>query len=139
MESRLSLWRSLRDAIAGKDTTLIVTTHDLNEAEEYADEVFIMREGMVCSSGGVDKLITESGLVGVLSVPADIVGDLMLAGKKTGRYVLSNDRGTTTLGYSDRRLISEDKLSLNGAGVTVIERSPRLTDAYLLTYQGEYT
>ncbi|MBT1035948.1 ABC transporter ATP-binding protein [Canibacter sp. lx-45] len=146
LESRFSLWASLREAIAARGTTLLATTHDLTEAEEYASEVIIMREGRVYASGGVHELIAQSGLAGVLLVPTGAVSELLgdaaqqsaVSATKEGatvasRRVLSADSATTTFGYTDPRLLSTDKQRLQQRGIAVYERAPRLKDAYLLT------
>lgn len=136
LESRLSLWASLREAMGARHATLLATTHDLNEAEEYADEVIIMREGTMMAQGPVDELVAHSGLIGVLPVPTLAVRDILGDAELPSRHLLGQDRGTSTLGYTDRRQLNDDIRRLEEHSIQVRERSARLTDAYLFAYRG---
>lgn len=139
LESRLSLWASFREAIAGRDTTLLATTHDLNEAEDYADEVIVMRDGKVRAHGAVSALISDSGLVAVVPVPTESAEAIRAEAPEEDRHLLSKDRGTTTFGYTSRQAVNADLRRLEAREVLVRERSARLTDAYLFTYRGVST
>lgn len=66
-ESRATLWalvRELRDA----GTTVLLTTHYLEEAEGLADRIAIMHEGRVALSGGIGEVLD--------SHPSTIAADL---------------------------------------------------------------
>lgn len=136
LESRLSLWSSLREAMVERDTTLLATTHDLNEAEEYADVVIIMRDGRIHAQGTVGALVEQSGLVGVISAPAEIAPEVLGSEPKAERHVLTQDRGSITYGYTDRLTIDADLQCLRDHQILAHERPARLTDAYLFTYRG---
>jgi ABC-2 type transport system ATP-binding protein len=47
--------RILRDA----GMAIMLTTHDMEQAEELADRVAIMAEGRICAEGGVSELVRE--------------------------------------------------------------------------------
>lgn len=136
LESRLSLWESLRVAMEDRPTTLLATTHDLTEAEDYADNVAIMRDGTVVAEGRVNELIRASGLVGVVSMPTAAVS--MLAGScSSARTILSKDRGTTLVGYTDSNVQRGDLEAMEPShAAEARERSPRLSDVYLNTSRG---
>ncbi|WP_165000915.1 MULTISPECIES: ABC transporter ATP-binding protein [Micrococcaceae] len=135
LESRLSLWESLSRAMQGTSTTLLATTHDLSEAEDYADNVIIMRDGRIVADGSVTNLIHSAGLVGVVSMPASVLGLLPDEGA-SARSILSRDRGTALVGYTDVDVLRREIQALDAAhGAEVRERSPRLSDVYLHTYR----
>lgn len=141
IESRLSLWASVRSAMAQRSMTLLATTHDLSEAEDYADEVVVMRQGRLVAQGSPSQIVSATGLVAVLSVPTAAVeglpgGDSAVEGSDL-RRVLSSDTGTTTLGYLDRASLQRDIRSLTDRQVHATERSPRLSDAYLMGFDAE--
>ncbi|WP_103061980.1 ABC transporter ATP-binding protein [Actinomyces qiguomingii] len=114
LESRLSLWDYLSRVMAGRPATLLVTTHDLTEAEDYADTVIIMRDGSIVASGTVSDLVRASGLVGVVPVPTAIL-DSLPAGTARTRHVLSADGAATLVGYTSAESLRRDVRALEEA------------------------
>jgi len=57
-QARRNLWDLVRD-IRGKGTTVIITTHYMDEAEQLCDRVAIMDEGRVIALDTPDKLIDD--------------------------------------------------------------------------------
>jgi ABC-2 type transport system ATP-binding protein len=55
-QARRNLWDLIRD-IRNKGTTVIITTHYMDEAEYLCDRVAIMDEGKIIAIDGPDKLI----------------------------------------------------------------------------------
>lgn len=137
LESRLELWASLGDKMRGSATTLLVTTHDLNEAEEYSDEVLIMRRGRICAQGTAKKLIEETGLVGVLTVVGEDSEDSLLPELADSRHLLTRDRGSSSYGYLDRESMNAELRHLEAELVPASIRAVRLADAYLYAYRDE--
>lgn len=54
--ARRELWRII-DGLKGK-TTIVLTTHYLEEAESLADRIFVMRKGKIIADGTVEELIS---------------------------------------------------------------------------------
>ena len=54
-QSRREVWRTVR-ALAGGGTTVLLTTQQLEEAEQLADRVAILHEGRVVADGTVEEL-----------------------------------------------------------------------------------
>jgi ABC-2 type transport system ATP-binding protein len=54
-QSRLEVWRSIRD-LAGKGTTVLLTTQQLEEAEQLADRIAILHEGRIIANGTLAEL-----------------------------------------------------------------------------------
>ena len=53
---RVSVREEVRDLLAGLNTTVVLVTHDQNEALSMADHVVIMRDGQVIQAGRPDEL-----------------------------------------------------------------------------------
>jgi len=54
-ESRLEVWRSIT-ALAGKGTTVLLTTQYLDEAEQLADQIAILHDGRIIANGTLAEL-----------------------------------------------------------------------------------
>lgn len=57
-QARRNLWELIKD-IRNKGTTVIITTHYMDEAEQLCDRVAIMYEGKIIALDTPDKLIDE--------------------------------------------------------------------------------
>ncbi|WP_423743612.1 ABC transporter ATP-binding protein (plasmid) [Haladaptatus sp. SPP-AMP-3] len=47
--------------LAESDTTLVYSTHNLHEAEALADEIVLLNEGKIVSSGSTDEIVNRQG------------------------------------------------------------------------------
>jgi ABC-2 type transport system ATP-binding protein len=57
--ARLDLWNILKDLKEQGNTTLILTTHYMEEAESLCDRIIIIDEGEILREGRVDELLNE--------------------------------------------------------------------------------
>ncbi len=57
-QARRNLWDLIRD-IRSKGTTVIITTHYMDEAEQLCDRIAIMDEGRIISIDSPDKMIDD--------------------------------------------------------------------------------
>jgi ABC-2 type transport system ATP-binding protein len=57
-QARRNLWDLIRD-IRAKGTTVIITTHYMDEAEQLCDRIAIMDEGKIISLNSPDKMIDD--------------------------------------------------------------------------------
>jgi ABC-2 type transport system ATP-binding protein len=58
--ARRDLWRLIEET-KRKGTTVVLTTHYLDEAEKLADDVAIMHRGRIIAQGSPEKLVSEHG------------------------------------------------------------------------------
>ncbi|MGD9962482.1 MAG: ABC transporter ATP-binding protein [Thermoplasmata archaeon] len=58
--ARRDLWKLIEEAKAG-GTTIVLTTHYLEEAERLADEVAIMHRGKIIAEGAPEELVSAHG------------------------------------------------------------------------------
>jgi ABC-2 type transport system ATP-binding protein len=54
-QSRLEVWRTVRE-LAGRGTTVLLTTQYLDEAEQLADRIAVLHEGRVIAEGTLAEL-----------------------------------------------------------------------------------
>jgi len=54
-QARLEVWRAVKD-LAGKGTTVLLTTQYLDEAEHLADRIAILHEGRIIANGTLAEL-----------------------------------------------------------------------------------
>ncbi|WP_318656342.1 ABC transporter ATP-binding protein [Spongiactinospora rosea] len=59
-EARRGTWQIIHDLRAA-GTTVLLTTHYLEEAEKLADRLAIMHQGRITTSGTVDEVVTQAG------------------------------------------------------------------------------
>jgi ABC-2 type transport system ATP-binding protein len=57
--ARLDLWNILKNLKEQGNTTLILTTHYMEEAESLCDKIIIIDEGKILREGRVDELLNE--------------------------------------------------------------------------------
>jgi ABC-2 type transport system ATP-binding protein len=58
--SRLDLWTILKELKDRKETTLILTTHYMEEAESLCDHIIIINEGKILKEGRLEELLDEN-------------------------------------------------------------------------------
>ena len=134
-EYRFRFWEYLRWRNS-LGMTVVTTTHYMEEAREYCDEVLLMNEGRVSASGPPERLIAESGLATRVVLPraalrtagtdelAVLTGVAHVRATETSFYV-----------YGDGNVVGTvaDFLSEIGISPGVIETRPvNLDDIYFL-------
>ena len=108
--------REFHDRIAevagGADTTVLLTTHDLDEADKLADRIVILVDGRIVADGTSQELTTQ------------------IAGLDEVRWVCGGQRFTQAT--ADSTGFARDLFARYGAGVTALEvRRASLEDTYL--------
>ena len=74
-EYRFRFWEYLRRQNA-RGMTVVATTHYLEEAREYCDEVLLLNEGRIVTFGPPERLIAESGLAARIVLPRAALGTI---------------------------------------------------------------
>ena len=57
--ARDSVWRHIADVRAATGMTVLVTTHYMDEAEEYCDRISLMHKGRIQATGSPEELIAS--------------------------------------------------------------------------------
>jgi ABC-2 type transport system ATP-binding protein len=130
-EARHTTWRLIEE-LRADGVTVLLTTHLLDEAERLADEVVIMRSGVVAATGSPAELTAAAG-IDLLSVraepglrPGDRLSHLEVTETSPGEYAIA--------GALDAAGIAEvlSWFAAEGAQVTAVNTRRRtLEDVYL--------
>jgi len=79
--ARRAVWERLEDLRSQWGTTVLITTHDMEEAEELCDEIALMHQGRIASRGSPDALKAGVGAGATLDdVFAQVAGGTIEAG-----------------------------------------------------------
>jgi ABC-2 type transport system ATP-binding protein len=137
-EGRAGLWAVLTGLAARAGTTILVTTHYLEEADEYADRVAIVDRGTVVAEGPPSEL--KEGLRGdsvllELATPQLAAGaEKALAGLPLARQVTGDGTAVRARVDDGPRALPAVLAALEAAGVPVASVAvarPSLDDVYL--------
>jgi ABC-2 type transport system ATP-binding protein len=137
--SRLAMWDTIRSLVAG-GTTLLLTTQYLDEADELADEIVVIDQGLVIAAGTSEELKTRiGGDVLEFTVPDRTrIGDAVTAVAKIGESEphMDAETGVISVGVGGRgsEALVEAVRSLDGAAVEthgLALRRPSLDDVFL--------
>ncbi len=98
--SRMKMWHTVKELKRKENSTIILTTHYMEEAEELCDEIAFVNKGQVVRTGTPQKLKTGTGTLTLRSLP--------------GRYnalvaEIEKIRGLKNVRASDNSLIIESK------------------------------
>ena len=139
-EYRFRFWEYLRRQNS-RGMTVVATTHYMEEAREYCDEVLLMNRGRIAASGPPERLIAESGLAARIVLPraafgtagtdelAKLAGIAHIRTTETNFYVYGDDKVVSSVA---------DFLSKIGVSPGVMETRPaNLDDIYLLSVGSE--
>ena len=135
-QARLNVLQVVRDVVAA-GTTVLYTTHYLEEAEELCDELAIMDGGRILAQGSIEELKARLGDGSVLKVQGEFDpdalgrlveedGELRMLELAPGRAILNVPRGPAGVGPALERLYSS---GLHLSDVRVKE--PNLQDLFL--------
>src|SRR6201982_3546797 len=137
--SRMGMWDILRSLAAG-GTTLLLTTQYLDEADELADEIVVIDQGLVIAAGTAEELKSRvGGDVLEFTVPDRTrIGDAVTAVAKIGEAEPHTDAetGVVSVGVGGRgsEALVEAVRGLDGAGVEtrgLALRRPSLDDVVI--------
>jgi ABC-2 type transport system ATP-binding protein len=137
-EGRADLWAVLTSLAAEAGTTILVTTHYLEEADQYANRIAIVDQGRIVAEGTADEL--KSGLHGD-SVLLELADGASAEHAKRAVAAVPQVRQATTEGSVVRARVADGPstlpsvlASIDAAGVAVLSVSvarPSLDDVYL--------
>jgi len=134
--SRSSVWAEVRRLNCEYGTTIFLTTQYLEEADELADRVGIIANGLIRAEGAPDALKRE---IGADLIQAEVEGDVAAAADAVRAVdgidevqIHHNELAVVTADGAG--LIAQVAVALNGCGVPVRSltlRTPTLDDVYL--------
>ena len=139
-EYRFRFWEYLRRQNS-RGMTIVATTHYMEEAREYCNEVLLMNEGRIAAFGSPERLIAESGLKTRVTLPRaalGTVGEGALAALPGIAHIRTTE--TSLYVYGGGNVVGTVTHFLNESGGSpgLIEtRSANLDDIYFLAVGNE--
>ncbi|WP_316670291.1 ABC transporter ATP-binding protein [uncultured Propionibacterium sp.] len=125
VQARHDFWREIRvEAQAGR--TIVFATHYLEEVDEFADRVVLIKEGRVIADDSTDAIRTAAG--GCV-VSAELAHGALARIGLPGTRLLEERAGRTYLHNRDSDALARRLLELGGREIRVVPRS--LDDAFL--------
>jgi ABC-2 type transport system ATP-binding protein len=136
--SRSQVWESIRSLVAD-GTTVLLTTHYLDEADHLADEIAVINAGRVIANGTPVQLKSEVGgdqIDLVIADDADLAQAAAIAGNVPGVRIEVDRiaRRIRVPTMSRARTLTDLLTTLNGSGIEVADVSihrPTLDDVFL--------
>lgn len=140
-QARAAFWDYVRSFATSEGRTAVVTTHYMQEAQDFANLVCVIDQGVVVASGSTTQLLSKYGLRTRISIrteqPAEVDGLADLPEVTHAEVV--NDR--LVVFGNDEQLLQAvlDSPSIKDRTVTSVEANPAsLEDLYLHLTGREY-
>jgi ABC-type multidrug transport system ATPase subunit len=141
--SRVELWAALRE-LRDAGTTMLLTTQYLEEADRFADAVYVMDLGQIIAAGTATELKARTGaqVVDVLLAGQDAAAAKAALGARLAPADLHVDEASRRLAIVARDglgtlLTAAELLRAGGIGVADISlRQPSLDEAFLALTAG---
>lgn len=127
-EGRRELWGVLRD-LKASGSTIMYTTHHLDEAEALCDRVAIMNKGQFLALGTPRELLTQSNLPSTLFIPAANAERAELEGLEAVESVTETAGGWSVLSQRPNEIMQH--LSQTSRLDGVQSKTASLEDVYL--------
>lgn len=135
IEGKQEVWNAIR-SLRSQGRTVVLTTHDMDEAVSLADEVGIIKDGRLVASGSTQEFTRSHGFVASISSGTPIA-DTSVQGLSATGYTVERTSATaltTTLESATAAALGKLSAELErvGLGEADIEvRSTSLRDAFL--------
>lgn len=134
-EGRAELWELLR-ATTGPSCGVLASTHDLGEAEAFADRVIMMRNGRLILDGSVSTVIATSGGEWRIRIPSASPSTMAMIESSELRH---SRAGSTMVAIGSRHEIELLRAAIDAddAAGDVIVGPIRLEDVFLFARSEE--
>jgi len=142
---RRAVWERL-EGLASGGTTILLTTHDMAEAERLADRIVVLAEGRVAASGTPAELVREHGGTPRITVSLATEEAAWTTARDAVAHAVSTEATVETdadglrIEGVERTALGPVVAALDDAGIDVTEvrwADPRLEDAYLKLLEPE--
>lgn len=135
IEGKQEVWNAIR-SLRSQGRTVVLTTHDMDEAVALADEVGIIKDGKLVASGSTHEFTRSHGFVVDISAGREISEETVRQLSDAG-YAVQRSNGTaltTTLTSASASALGQLSANLGQLGLAdanVEVRSTSLRDAFL--------
>lgn len=135
IEGKQEVWNVIR-SLRSQGRTVVLTTHDMDEAVSLADEVGIIKDGKLVASGSTQEFTRSHGFVAAISsdtpIPDTAVQELSATGyavERTSDTALTTALDSAAASALGRLSADLQQVGLGEADIEV--RSTSLRDAFL--------
>ena len=134
-QSRLSMWKIIK-SLADSGTTVFLTTQYLEEAEQLADHIAILHDGIIVAEGTPDKL-KEKLSQGTLELTFYDVSEMEKAYELLEKYQISRNEEMLSINIitdGSVKQLADILTLLNNAGISLsgfAQKLPTLEDVFL--------
>ncbi|OMC00567.1 ABC transporter ATP-binding protein [Mycolicibacterium fortuitum] len=135
IEGKQEVWNAIR-SLRSQGRTVVLTTHDMDEAVSLADEVGIIKDGKLVASGSTQEFTRSHGFVAAISsdtpIPDTAVQELSATGyavERTSDTALTTALDSAAASALGRLSADLQQVGLGEADIEV--RSTSLRDAFL--------
>lgn len=127
VEARIALWNEV-DEFVGEERTLLLATHDLEEAERLGDRIAIFHEGRIIADASCAKL---RSMIGTTEISAQT--DVKVDGFQCAHHIkrIERSNGEIRLYVSEAERTVSELLRLDPDLKNLIVKPATLQDAYL--------
>ncbi|GGN19625.1 multidrug ABC transporter ATP-binding protein [Streptomyces fuscichromogenes] len=141
-EGRRQTWQLIEE-LQEQDTTIVLTTHYLEEAERLADRLAIMHRGRIAATGTVAEIVSAHPSYLFFRLPPDVGLTDLPPQADLGAMNISESEGTVHLATQDLQFTATEALMWardKGIGLDQLHaRSASLEEAFLHIAQSEET
>ncbi len=130
VEGRYRVWRALRTTV-GSGATILLTTHDMREAEMLGDKIVLISKGTVVAEGTVEQLLTRIPFrhkiiaKNTRRLPEGVDGKIVNLGDRVIIYVESHSEAVAIASEIEAESVMIGEVSLEDAYVYMVEESMR--------------
>ncbi|MFE1148529.1 ATP-binding cassette domain-containing protein [Streptomyces albidoflavus] len=131
---RTEVWNAVRSLVGG-GTTVLLTTHYLEEADQLADQIAVVNRGQVIAEGTADELKTKTGGDRIDVILHDVAQLDRAAALLPGAVDKDEDRRMVSASISNRMAaLTETVRALQEAGIEaedIAVRRPTLDEVFM--------
>lgn len=140
--ARREIWDILMNLKKNKKTSLILTTHYMEEAEYLCDRIIIMDKGKILAQGTLDELLSANNSKEIIEFSTnDIISDQLFCGQDVYKLIRDDNTNRTKLivkSIVDQLPVFLQKVKENGITLSNLECRKLTLDDLFISMTGKH-
>jgi len=140
--ARREIWDILMNLKKNKKTSLILTTHYMEEAEYLCDRIIIMDKGRILAQGTLDELLSANNSKEIIEFSTnDIISDQLFCGQDVYKLIRDENTNRTKLivkSIVDQLPVFLQKVKENGIILSNLECRKLTLDDLFISMTGKH-